>query len=509
MKLFFKKMKQFYVLCIVLMASVTFAYAQEVSYSCQKQIEKGQFDKVLPKLQKEITKDPNDCEAFYALYRYYFSESNPDYNIREAYNNLEQALRCFSDADEKAQAKLMKHGYMPGLFFADFENITKKGLIIARENNTIEAYEDYLAFYLKATKQQIAEAKSTRNALAYSKAEKENTIEAYQRFITAYPDAVTVNQAQAHIYELAYSEALEANSIQAYKAFATKYPQAPQIPQAKAKIYDMAYTEATVLNTEDAYLNYVRQYPESPMKAKALHQAETIHATQLLASLPENPDTETLKRAILEWNGPAKDTCIVRLRGLYAEQKDIEGLRSIYREYDLPCLSGVKTNDMAVIEAHDKAVREAEEAKRAEEEAKRAAEEAKRAEAERKKQEEQDAIQGICEQMHDEFAYYDYDGMSYSNVYTENNNIILVITADEYYLFGGYNMKTAFQAAGYTEKKFASEMKSKIIKGNTDKSSRQMIATLRKYKYNLIWRIVGYPSGDIVDVKIGYNDWPK
>lgn len=365
--------------------------AQVKSYPCSKQIEKGQFDKVLKKLNKILEKDPNDCEVNYAVYQYYFAKDNPDYSIRGAYLSLALANELYARVDEKEQAKLRKKGYSFDFFRQQLETVTQAAYDQAQASNTISAYNEFLRDYPLASSALRGKATATRNSLAFTQAVEQNTITAYKTFIAAYPEAAEVRQAQAKIYELAYAEALQENTIAAYRKFIDNYPQAPQVGQAQGKIYSIAYAEATQVNTidayqqfinwypyapqaksaqdkiyfmayaeaekqgtEDAYRDFAQRYPNSPKRDEALQRAEAVHNADLLATLPSHPDIPTLEQAISSWTGPARDSCLLMLHDIYASSYDITDLRDFYEDYgDEPFLKDLKAHDMAAIEASE------------------------------------------------------------------------------------------------------------------------------------------------------------
>ena len=327
-------------------------FAQEIAYPCRKQMEKGQFDKVFTKLKKQHAKTPNDCGTNYALFSYYFAKTNPQYSTHEAYHYLTLAEFSFNTADEKMRAKLMKQGYMPGVFTSKYEEVSEQALNDAVGINTIEAYNDFLNYYKKAQTQQKRQATANRNALAYSQASRAHTIEAYRQFINDYPEATEVQQAWNSIYEIAYGEASLSNTIEAYKAFIEAYPNARQAKQAQNKIYTLAYDEAVKANTERAFRDYAKQYPNSPLKDQALQQVDAIHSATLLATLPAHPDIPALEKAIRQWReGAARDSCLLLLHDIYARTYDILDLQKFHEEYDAPCLHALKKHDQEAIEA--------------------------------------------------------------------------------------------------------------------------------------------------------------
>ena len=108
-------------------------------------------------------------------------------------------------------------------------------------------------------------------------------------------------------------------------------------------------------------------------------------------------------------------------------------------------------------------------------------------------------IQRIIDEFDELLNVYD-EGITLRDIEVENNNIILTMELDEYELFGGMAFPEAFKAAGVSMKDFGEAIRKEML------SDAESCAALRRYKYNIIMRVVGNPSGQSRDILISYKD---
>lgn len=102
-----------------------------------------------------------------------------------------------------------------------------------------------------------------------------------------------------------------------------------------------------------------------------------------------------------------------------------------------------------------------------------------------------------------------YDGsMTFKGIDIESHDIVITAEFDEAKLPGGMTFKQACELSGMTEDFFAQSMKEKMFAPN-DEEHMEAAAILRKYEYNIVFRLVGSISGDKMNCKIGYDEMPQ
>ena len=120
---------------------------------------------------------------------------------------------------------------------------------------------------------------------------------------------------------------------------------------------------------------------------------------------------------------------------------------------------------------------------------------------------EQGFIEGFIEGMDEELAGMEEDGMKYTGTVVDGKSFICTFTIDESQ-FGGMSMKQAFAYVGMTEDIFAQTMKTEMFDGMTDEEA-DLMSSLYMLKYDLIFRLVGSESGDVMNCKIGYEEFAR
>ena len=208
--------------------------AKDITYPCQKLIEKGEYDKAKESLSKLRDKDNNNCEVHYGFSKFYMSKDSR-YSLREANKSMKKAEECFQKADEKTLKKLQKIGYSADLFKEEFSKIRQMALQDIQTQKTVASCEV---------------------------------------FLDIFPDDEEVLQVKNQQYKFAFADAQKLNTLKAYEDFLFNYPQAPQYTQAQSTVYEMAYAEAQKKGTEAAYREYIKKYPESPKLDEAQQAAE-------------------------------------------------------------------------------------------------------------------------------------------------------------------------------------------------------------------------------------------
>lgn len=265
-------------------------------------IEKQKFSKVLKKIEKKLSKNPNNVEDLYFLSSLQSkSITGKIYNPKMAYKNFLIGREKFHEiTDPKRLEKLSEIPINNSSFnnladsiytaalrdasqiktedayidflntyneaFEDYKNFAiDQRNILAFENakniNSVESYNRFLETYPNAI--QKNEAVTLRNTAAFKIAELENTISGYELYISSYPLANEVKKAYEQIHFLAFSESKKINTVESFQEFIDKYPNAVQINEAISNRNELAYERAKQINTSESFLNFCRNFPNS------------------------------------------------------------------------------------------------------------------------------------------------------------------------------------------------------------------------------------------------------
>lgn len=108
-------------------------------------------------------------------------------------------------------------------------------------------------------------------------------------------------------------------------------------------------------------------------------------------------------------------------------------------------------------------------------------------------------IQSVVDEMQDEIGVND-EGITLTSVAIEGKNIVMTMELDESE-FVGMSFIEAFEYAGINMDEFSAGLKAEILSDNEGHD------VLRKYKYNMVMRMVGSISRETFDVVISYKEF--
>ena len=334
-------------LCVVLACFALVATAKDVvDYPCSSMIEQGEYSLAWEKLQKQDAKTPHDYTVAFALYRIYSSRNYEDYNLKKAYDYLclsQDYLKAGSAKDvEKAEAA----GYTSAFYASEYAKIGLIASAEATKRNTITAWNEWLACYKRVPQQQIAQATTTRDAMAYKRAQSKNTIRAYEHFVTNYPNAKQAPYAWANLYELAYKEVERSGKEEDLRAYCQKYPNSPYA----RKVNDRA-TELEVRRT------IKREDWRSQRQYLLTHNDTTRWRDTIMSCLTRNicrtRSVDGAKWGIRNLPQPYRDSCWMTLRAVSLESNDLHALIRFHTTYVSYAIKSVQRKDMMMIAAQE------------------------------------------------------------------------------------------------------------------------------------------------------------
>ena len=108
-------------------------------------------------------------------------------------------------------------------------------------------------------------------------------------------------------------------------------------------------------------------------------------------------------------------------------------------------------------------------------------------------------ILNMIDEMEEEIGSTE-DGVTLRSVQCEGKNVVMIMEIDEGQLFAGMSFIEAFEIAGYNMQDLAEEIRADML------SDAEGCAVLRKYKYNVVMRMVGSVTKASKDIVISYKD---
>jgi hypothetical protein len=200
------------------------AKAQFVSErSAINNIEKRKWEKAKSQLTKILQKDSIHAGAEYAWSRYFFSESNPEFQIDSAYSHIQQALADYQQAPVKERESLLKLPLDSSVLVIHKQRIDSAAFTRAREANTEIAYLDFLKRFETAA--QKTEAIALRDQVAFADAAKENTYQAFLKYTEKYPESRFASEAKARYDRLLFEGKTSDQKLTTFETFLSQYPE--------------------------------------------------------------------------------------------------------------------------------------------------------------------------------------------------------------------------------------------------------------------------------------------
>ena len=113
------------------------------------------------------------------------------------------------------------------------------------------------------------------------------------------------------------------------------------------------------------------------------------------------------------------------------------------------------------------------------------------------------AVQRIIDEGNKVLAGESAEGMTFQAIFTEGQNVVFPIVLDDSQLVAmGYRLSQAIDMMGGQEA-FRTELISGLFEGETDED----LLTLKENRYNIVFRLKGGTSGDVIDLKVNYFEF--
>lgn len=220
-------------------------------------IEKGKWDKAKSQLIKILRKDSIHAGAEYAWSRYFFSKSNPDFQIDSAYFHIQQSLTDYQQASAKERDKLLKIPVDSGVLIGYRQRIDSAAFARAHTVHTEAAYLDFLKRFPTAA--QKADAIALRDEVAFADAVRENTYQSFLVYTEKYPESAFAPEAKTRYDRLLFLSKTSDQKLATFEAFLSRYPETPYRGEIEQQIFEKLTAGGETVSFE----SFIRRYPAS------------------------------------------------------------------------------------------------------------------------------------------------------------------------------------------------------------------------------------------------------
>lgn len=220
-------------------------------------IEKGKWDKARGQLIRMLQKDSIHAGVEYAWSRYFFSETNPDFQIDSAYRHIQQARAHYQHTTEKERDKLLKVPVDSGVLAAHKQRIDSAAFARARLANSETAYLDFLKRFETASQKNLAIA--LRDSVAFEDVVKENTYKSFLSYTEKYPESRFTPKAKAKYDRLLFESKTADQKLATFESFLAQYPETPYRNEIERQILE----KLTAGGEATSFERFIRKYPTS------------------------------------------------------------------------------------------------------------------------------------------------------------------------------------------------------------------------------------------------------
>lgn len=336
-------MKKILTLSLLFILSIHVVSAQN---SYLKLIEKGKYPKAEKKITKALKKDSTDISANYSYAILLSKREHKGYDIAKSYQTILKSKQLFEAViDQKQLAKLNKVPINSDQYRNYLDTICRKALEDIIPNNSVDLYQQYLDNYHFAPTKLLQEATDKRNESAFSIAKSNNSIESFEDFIVKYPYASQREQAQEEIHKLAFNIAEKENTSNSYKKFVNTYPKSKQFKKAFTLFEERQFYENIETSSWETYKFFIEEFPKNSWVKAAQDSIYNL-------SIKENI-IHGLDYCAKNLTGIQKKNAIVILHAFFTTDGEKETLDLFYNDYSSDAISDIMVNDYELAKLGD------------------------------------------------------------------------------------------------------------------------------------------------------------
>ncbi|WP_281616440.1 WG repeat-containing protein [Flammeovirga sp. SubArs3] len=243
---------------------LNYSYAQS-SKQFWKLADKGEYEKIVKKLEKESDQIDQNVSLNYIWGLYYVS-NEAAYNLDTAYAFLDKADNLWNDSSPTQRAEWEKLYVNNDSIQYWKQNVEKYAFNECVENLKEEDFITYLEKFPHS--EWVPEAISLRDSLGYEKAKQEHTYESYHLFIRSYPEARQAIEAQNYYENLIYHSKTKDADEKALSDFLKEHPKNQHIHKVEKQLYELITEDKSIVD----YSHFVRDYPETIYADSAIAQ---------------------------------------------------------------------------------------------------------------------------------------------------------------------------------------------------------------------------------------------
>ena len=131
-----------------------------------------------------------------------------------------------------------------------------------REKDKLEGYQYFVSNYPYAA--DVPEANYNIHVLAFERAKTNGTLNAFRQYISQFPKSHLKDNAWKEVYRLEFDLAINSNDVSNLENYLTSYPNSIYVEKIRTKLYEVAYQKVLLANKSQDCIRYRQKYPTSP-----------------------------------------------------------------------------------------------------------------------------------------------------------------------------------------------------------------------------------------------------
>jgi outer membrane protein assembly factor BamD (BamD/ComL family) len=265
--------------------------AQTTLRQAQSRMEKGKWTEAKELLKKAAKKEGVSIELSFVWAQWFFSKTNPGYQVDSAYRYCQQAIQQLQQLEENSADRGLRLGLDSTQFFLYQEKIDSTAFADTKEVNTENAYESFIQRF--PASRQRSSAVELKDEVSFLEALKINTYESFEQYARLHPTSHRVNEAKVKYEKLLFDSKTKDRKLRSFVAFARDFPNSPYRELADRQIFEIA----TARGDTSAFLQFIRDYPTNKWKTTAVDWLFHFYA-DYERSVPKSLLNDSLRKVI-------------------------------------------------------------------------------------------------------------------------------------------------------------------------------------------------------------------
>jgi hypothetical protein len=278
-------------LIFLLLLLSTQSVAQTTLRQAQNRIEKGRWTEAKELLKKAAKKEGVSIELSFVWAHWFFSKTNPGYQVDSAYRYCQQAIQQLQQLEGNSEDHGLRLGLDSTQLFLYREKIDSTAFANTKELNTENAYESFIQRF--PTSRQRSSAVELKDEVCFLEALKINTYESFEQYARLHPTSHRVDEAKAKYEKLLFDSKTKDRKFRSFVSFVHDFPNSPYRELADQQIFEIA----TARGDTSAFLQFLRDFPTNKRKTTAIDWLFHFY-TDYERSVPKSLLNDSLRKVI-------------------------------------------------------------------------------------------------------------------------------------------------------------------------------------------------------------------